>query len=316
MQALYLVAALLLSQVGTLHACLLPDGSDVDCGPQGSCMTNQRLGQLAFAYDTSTPSVLQQQVNVYPSASFCKCAQGYWGSKCENACPSSGRQACGGRHVQPLPQGSPVEQCGQTYHVVARDAERFNFSWAIPGTCQCTFPFLGTACDYKYEHNRVRPLEMEWTPTYQGLLDEVKYIKAAANGGPPFSLDSVCGSGVTLQSTGCACPIGVFPTLLRFDPALYAGAGVATGRFSMQNKIVPYVTAATCMYSFLFFQVGRPNLGRDAVAAWSNANMRDCRHAPLAAASASCPEWTHGRSVHHTGSARRWRRAATHDCTE
>lgn len=132
----------------------------------------------------------------------------------------------------------------QVYHNLhARESERGNFSWALPGTCLCTFPFLGPSCQYKFNGNRIRPLNPpEWTPTFGDLLDpkRTQYIETTVGGTSTYSPDSVCGNGVPLQSNGCACPIGVFPSSLRFDPALYAGAGISTGRFSMQDKLLPW----------------------------------------------------------------------------
>lgn len=227
--------------------CPLPGERYAKCGAHGRCTYDQRLGELVLEYDPQRPHELRQRVVVHEHANYCKCTPGHWGLGCEHACPGPSAESCYGRHVQPLPTGSPDERCGQMFHRLEAAAGSSstvpplapgNFSWAVPGTCKCQYPYLGAACDWKFDLERMpKPWPDRWTPDHEDLLlhrDNLQYVGTV--GSAPAVLD-VCGGGQPLDRTGCACRSGVFPTTLRHAPDLYRVA--AAGGSAMETASFP-----------------------------------------------------------------------------
>lgn len=113
-----------------------------------------------------------------------------------------------------------------------------NFSWALPGRCQCSYPYLGEACEWHLDLAQMaKPLPASWTPSFADLLKYESLVRNEADGSATSLRSGLCGQGVTPTDQGCACPAGVFPTHLRADSNLYLSqGGLQTATFPVKGR--------------------------------------------------------------------------------
>jgi hypothetical protein len=115
-----------------------------------------------------------------------------------------------------------------------------NFSWALPGRCQCSYPYLGEACEWHLDLAQMaKPLPASWTPSFTDLLKYESLLRNEAAGSPQDQTSGlqVCGQDVTPTEQGCACPAGIFPTHLRADSNLYLSqGGLQTATFPVKGR--------------------------------------------------------------------------------